>query len=63
MEAKEKAKELIFIFSMDNTSEGYRNGVKGAYYCIREIINICRNGDKLAMKYWTEVKKEIEKLF
>lgn len=63
MEAKDKAKELIFIFSMENTSEGYRNGVKGAYYCVKEIINLCWNGNKLAKEYWNEVKKEIEKLF
>ena len=33
-----------------------------ALIAIDEVLNLCWNGNKVAMEYWNEVKHEIEKL-
>jgi hypothetical protein len=66
---KEKAEELIEMFRMDNTAEGYRRGVRGAFYCVKEIIKSSPSEptkDYLlphykAMKFWEQVINEIKK--
>jgi hypothetical protein len=65
---KEKAEELIEMFRMDNTAEGYRRGIIGAYRCVEEIIKSSPSEptkDYLlphykAMKFWERVINEIK---
>jgi hypothetical protein len=70
MKAKEKAKELVEKFTMDNTRQGERNGIKCALIAIEEMIDLL-NADTWGIEmdrafekqdYWLEVKNEIEKL-
>jgi hypothetical protein len=57
---KEKAEELIDKFTMDNTSEGERRGIKCALICVDEIRdNLPLITD--VQNYWIDVKNEIEK--
>ena len=60
MTPKEKAEALIEMFSMDNTTEGYRRGIKGAFYCVNQIkenIPLIKEINN----YWNEVIIEIKK--
>ena len=61
MEAKEKAKELVEKFTMDNTRQGERNAIKCALISVDEVIE---NGIKWMpeIDWWMAVKKEINKL-
>ena len=66
MKAKEKAKELVDKFTMDNTRQGERNGIKCALIAVDELIYQCwnyRDVDlELSCNYWKIVKEEINKL-
>jgi hypothetical protein len=66
MKATEKAKQLVDKFTMDNTSQGERNGIKCAIIATEELIEQCKEyiGRDLgaAYNYWNNVKQEIEKL-
>jgi hypothetical protein len=58
--AKEKAEQLIEMFSMDNTTEGYRRAIRGAIYCVKEIkenVPLIKEINN----YWNEVINEIKK--
>lgn len=59
MKAIEKAAELIEMFRMDNTAEGYRRGIIGAYRCVDEIL-ITLPLILDIRDYWNEVRKEIK---
>lgn len=62
---KEKAAELIEMFRMDNTAEGYRRGIIGAYRCVDEILEVLEGNEShwiyQKVSYWNEVQKEIIK--
>lgn len=64
MTPKEKAEELIEKFTMDNTRDGERNGIKCALIAVDEILeshNKLYTGIKPSIyKYWEEVKQEIK---
>ena len=66
MKPKEKALELIDNFTMDNTSQGERNGIKCAIIAVDEIIEQCREYIGLdfgaAYNYWSNVKQEIKQI-
>lgn len=64
MEAKEKAKELVDKFTMDNTRQGERNAIKCALIAVDEILNANQiwYEDSIPYKYWNEVKNEINKI-
>ena len=68
MKAKEKAEQLVERFTMDNTRQGERNGIKCALISVDEIINSNPHSNPLntdvysTMNYWLEVKNEINKL-
>jgi hypothetical protein len=56
---KEKAKELVEKFTMDNTRQGERNGIKCALIAVEEMID---SGIKWMpeVDWWIEVKKQIQ---
>jgi len=58
--SKEKAIELIEKFTMDNTRDGERNGIKCALICCNEVLGYM--GADRGYEFWTNVKQEIEKL-
>lgn len=58
MQPKEKALELIDKFTMNNTSDGERNGIRCALIAVDEILKEV----VLSTMYWQEVKQEIEQL-
>lgn len=66
MKTKEKAKELVDKFTMDNTRQGERNAIKCALIAVDELINQCHNYREidlgLSNSYWLEVKNEINKI-
>ena len=71
MKTKEKADQLIDNLRMDNTTEGYRRGVKCAIICVDEILDTGSlqdyNSGYLAnnsthRKYWEDVREELETL-
>tara|TARA_B110000238_G_C16014435_1_gene390361 strand:- start:789 stop:977 length:189 start_codon:yes stop_codon:yes gene_type:complete len=62
MTAKEKAKELVDRFYLNGIkkySMQYENSVQCALICVEEILRILPFTD---VKYWKEVKEEINKL-
>ena len=62
MKAKEKAKELVEKFTMDNTRQGERNAIKCALIAVNEIEEAVKYLDYDSEDYWLEVKNEINKL-
>jgi hypothetical protein len=66
MKTTEKAKQLVDKFTMDNTRQGERNGIKCAIIAVEELMEQCREYIGLdlgsAYNYWNNVKQEIEKL-
>ena len=66
MTPQEKAKELVEKFTMDNTRQGERNGIKCALIAVDELIHQCwnyRDVDlELSCNYWKIIKEEINKL-
>ncbi len=70
MKAKEKAKDLVERFTMDNTRQGERNGIKCALIAVEEMIDLL-NADIWGVEmprafvkqdYLEQVKNEINKL-
>ena len=69
MTPKEKAKELVdrmFGVQVDNQTFHMFNTLESAKYsaliAVDEILNLCWNGNEIGIKYWKEVKQEIEAL-
>jgi len=65
MTPKEKAKELVEKFTMDNTRQGERNGIKCALIAVEEILAVKPLWDLKDVKelnYWLKVKNQINKL-
>ena len=65
MSAKDKAIELIEKFTMDNTRDGERNGIKCALIAVDEIMKSIGWHDMDESNkdtFWDDVKNEIEKL-
>ena len=56
MTPKEKAKEIAMKFDKYGQTD---NAVKCALICVDEILEF---HDRIDVKYWKEVKQEIEKL-
>ena len=52
---KEKAEELIDMFTYSTTADDYRNGYKSAIKCVDEIMKVTND------PFWTGVKEEIIK--
>jgi hypothetical protein len=63
MNAKEKARELIFCFENDlvECDTYFLDAAKQrcALIAVDEILNLCWNGNLKAKEYWEEVKQEI----
>ena len=66
---KEKALELVNkMYNVDfhddarEISMRYPHAIKCALIAIDMILALCWNGNTIALKYWEEVKTEIEKL-
>jgi hypothetical protein len=66
MTPQKKAKELVDHLTMDNTRQAERNAIKCALIAVNELIEQCRKYIGLdfggAYDYWSNVKKEIQKL-
>ena len=77
MNAQDKAKELVekFLNAEFNCKEcnmpfcdipctklALFEAKQCAIIAVDEILNLCWNGNKVAEKYWQEVKKEIQNL-
>jgi hypothetical protein len=69
MTPKEKALELVDkMYNVDfhddarEISMRYPHAIKCALIAIDMILALCWNGNTIALKYWEEVKTEIEKL-
>ena len=65
MSAKDKAIELIEKFTMDNTRDGERNGIKCALIAVDEIMKSIGWHDMDESNkdtFWDDVKTEIQKL-
>ena len=69
MTPKETAKELVdrmFGVQVDNQTFHMFNTLESAKYsaliAVDEILNLCWNGNEIGIKYWKEVKQEIEAL-
>ena len=65
MSAKDKAIELIEKFTMDNTRDGERNGIKCALIAVDEIMKSIGWHDMDESNkdtFWDDVKNEIQKL-
>ncbi len=63
--AKDRAIELIEKFTMDNTRDGERNGIKCALIAVDEILKAVDSDWSFMQKridYWNDVKKEINNL-
>ena len=69
MKTKQKALELIDNLRMDNTSEGYRRGIKCALICVDEILDTGSLQDyncgafeinSTHRKYWEYVREDLE---
>jgi len=65
-DAKNKAIELVEKFTMDNTRQGERNGIKSALIAVDEIMLHIRfhlsYGYEKQLEWRQEVKNELEKL-
>ena len=66
LRAKEKAKELVQLFynnqcSHSITELSYKSAIQCALICVDEIIETYIDIDP-KLKYWQEVKQEINKL-
>ena len=64
MTPKEKAKELVQLFynnqcSHSVTELAYKSAKKCALICVDEILEF---HDRIDVKYWKEIKQEINKL-
>ena len=66
---KNKAKELVdSMYNCDKSTPNeamamlYPHAKQCALIAVDEILNLCWNGNKVAMEYWQKVKQEIEKL-
>jgi hypothetical protein len=62
MTPKEKAKELFDKYNKTVNTITYTPIKKCALIAVDEILNLCWNGNEVGIKYWNEVKQEIEKL-
>jgi len=65
MTPKEKAKELVALYCQLLSIRDYENKEKAkqcALIAVDEIQNLCWNNNEVGIKYWNEVKQEIEKL-
>ena len=67
MKAKEKAKELVYKFyNIDSDSEIYDDFTMKIFYAQRcaliSVDEILEFHDRIDVKYWNEVKQEINKL-
>ena len=67
MKAKEKAKELVYKFyNIDSDSEIYDDFTMKIFYAQRcaliSVDEILEFHDRIDVKYWKEVKQEINKL-
>lgn len=63
MTPKEKALHLLREFDkIDDYYSGFNhNSLKCALICVDEILEMCER-DEMVLKYWNEVKSELEKL-
>lgn len=68
MTSKEKAEELFNKYciylraGLLYDDEAREDAKQCALIAIDELLNLCWGGNKVAMKYWQEVKQEIEKI-
>ena len=67
MTPKEKAKDLVLQFyevvkNKYPSTSGMPLAKQCALIAVDEIQNLCWNNNEVGIKYWNEVKKEIEKL-
>ena len=67
MKAKEKAKELVYKFyNIDSDSEIYDDFTMKIFYAQRcaliSVDEILEFHDRIDVKYWKEVKQEINKI-
>ena len=66
MTPKEKAKNLVnkfyIIIPLDKMDIDYDLAKQFALIAVDEMINVIKDLDNWAYKYWQEVKQEIEKL-
>jgi hypothetical protein len=68
MTAAEKAKELVdkyWIYlraGLLYDEEAKEDAKQCALIAVDQILNLCWGGNKVGVKYWQEVKQEIEKL-
>ena len=59
MKPKDKAEELVDKFTMNNTRDGERDGIRCALIAVDEVIQSYKDS---WLQYWKEVKQEIELL-
>jgi hypothetical protein len=65
MTPKEKANELFYKMDMIiyTDQDNWKQQCKQcALIAVDEVLNLCWNGNEVGIKYWQEVKQEIEKL-
>ena len=64
MKPKDKAEELVDKFTMNNTRDGERDGIRCALIAVDEIIQAMDNVmlPNPFKQYWNKVKQEIELL-
>ena len=68
MTPKKKALELFKKYSKGKDEHGWSLcefdscAKQCALIAVDEILNLCWNGNKVAMEYWQKVKQEIEKI-
>ena len=60
MTPKEKAKEVFYKFF--ELGLDVKSAKQCALIAVDEILNLCWNGNEIGIKYWKEVKQEIEAL-
>jgi hypothetical protein len=66
MTPAEKAKELVDRYKeqmIENEAYFVNSGARHcALIAVDLLLNLCWGGNKVGVKYWSEVKQEIEKL-
>jgi hypothetical protein len=60
MNAKEKAEELIEVFSNDNTRDSERKAIKHAIYHVERVIKLVYY--QATKKYYTEVLNHLKEI-
>lgn len=60
MTPREKAEELVDKFTMNNTRDGERDGIRCAVIAVIEVM--CEVTDEDDFSWWNKVKQEIELL-